>query len=116
MGGWFMPTQNRNTPSKPVALHRRAMLRYSVTGGAALAAAAIGIGNEGPVEAAQTPTTPPAPAKTMRRIVTAHNREGKSYIAIDELVPVNSIWSTSAEQPLGAPPAGEKALVSRVTG
>jgi hypothetical protein len=92
------------------------MLRYSVTGGAALAATAIGIGLEGSVEAAQTPTTPSAPAKTMRRIVTAHNKEGKSYIAIDELVPVNSIWSTNAEQPLGAPPAGEKTMVTRVTG
>jgi mannose-6-phosphate isomerase-like protein (cupin superfamily) len=52
----------------------------------------------------------------MRRIVTAHDAEGKSYIASDEVVPVTSLWTTRPDQPLGAAASGERLQVSHATG
>src|SRR5207247_2235556 len=64
------------------AFDRRTMLRYTVGGGVALAATTIGgLRGEAALAPGQTPSgAPPVPAKTVRRVVTGHNREGKSYI------------------------------------
>lgn len=111
--------KNRQKQNRSMSLDRRTMIRRAVGGGAALAAAAIsGLRGAAAFEPGQTPTpaAPPAPAKNVRRVVTGHNREGKSYIASDEMVPASAIWTTSADHPLGASPSGEKTLVSRTTG
>ena len=52
----------------------------------------------------------------MRRIVTAHNAEGKSFIAVDDRVSMADIWRTQPEKPLGTVPGDEKLLVGRATG
>ena len=57
----------------------------------------------------------PAP-RTVRRIVTAHNAEGKSFIAVDDSVPMSDIWKTQADKPIGTVPGDEKLLVGRATG
>ncbi len=96
------------------------MLRYSVGGGAALAATVLsGLAGEAAIEpgqAASPAAPPPALSKSVRRVVTGHNRDGKSYIISDELVAVSSIWTTTPEQPLGAPPSGEARLIAHATG
>ena len=100
------------------ALGRRTLLRYTLGGGAALAATVFGA----ELTSAQTnqgssPALPRPPMSArVRRVVTAHNAEGKSYVAVDELVDVSSIWATTAEQPLGAPAQGEKRMITRATG
>jgi hypothetical protein len=53
---------------------RRAMLAYSAAGGAALAEF-FGAANE-----TMAGQRPPRPATRMRRVVTGHNSDGKSYI------------------------------------
>jgi len=37
----------------------------------------------------------------MRRVVTAHNAEGKSFIANDEIVDAANIWNGTPDHPLG---------------
>lgn len=94
---------------------RRTMLRYSTAGGAALVAGLLGE----LVEAGQSSARPAAPTGTagrIRRVVTGHNKEGKSYIASDEMVDAASIWTTSHDLPIGPGPAGEARQLSRVTG
>jgi Cupin domain len=68
------------------------------------------------VEAAQSgaPKTPPA-APRMRRVVTGLNAAGKSYIAVDEQVPVTNIYTTSADAPIGKAPQGESREVGKAT-
>lgn len=96
-------------------LPRRTMLRYSTAGGAALVA---GLFSE-LVEAGQGSSRPAASAGAagrIRRVVTGHNKEGKSYIASDEIVDAASIWTTSPDHPIGPGPGGEARQVSRLTG
>jgi cupin domain len=57
-----------------------------------------------------------APARTVRRIVTAHNAEGRSFIAVDDSVPMADIWRTQPDRPIGTVPGDEKLLVGRATG
>jgi hypothetical protein len=85
------------------------MLARTAAGSAALAGGLFGVVSA--LEAAQAPA-----ANRVRRIVTAHNAEGKSYIASDEMVSPANLWTTNAEQVLGAPPAGEPKQVSKLTG
>ena len=109
--------QSRGTES--AAVGRRALLRYSLGGGAALAATVLGRTEPSSAQTGQTPPPAlprPAVSARVRRVVTGHNAEGKSYIAVDEMVDASSIWTTTAEQPLGAPPQGEKRLIARATG
>jgi len=110
--------QNHKARHGTTTLGRRAMLRYYVGGSVALAATTIAeLKSAEALELGQTPSgAPPLPAKSVRRIVTGHNREGKSYIVSDELVPASSIWTTTGEQPLGTPASGEKVQIARVTG
>ncbi len=93
---------------------RRTMLRYSTAGGAALFAGLLGE----LVEAGQSSARPatPEPAGRIRRVVTGHTRDGKSYIASDELVDAASLWTTTSDHPIGPGPAGEARQVTRATG
>lgn len=94
---------------------RRAVLQYSLASGAAVAATMLGSASP----AAQQAASLPIPALTgarVRRVVTGRHPDGKSYVVSDELVDVRSLWTTSVEQPLGAPPAGEQRQIARATG
>ena len=52
----------------------------------------------------------------MRRVVTAHNAEGKSYIANDEIVDAANLWSGTPERPLGTTTGTEPPGVTHATG
>ncbi len=101
-------------------LGRRAMLERSVLGGAAVAAGLLTV--EAPAAAALTQSGADAGVQgvvtrgRMRRVTTGRNRVGKSFIAGDETVGINDLWRTSPDQPLGAGPAGELAVIARATG
>jgi mannose-6-phosphate isomerase-like protein (cupin superfamily) len=84
--------------------------RSVLAGGAALAA---GLFNPSLLAAQQGSAMPGA---RIRRVVTARNAQGKSYIAIDDEVNVANIWTTKPEQPIGAVPGGELVQVSKATG
>jgi hypothetical protein len=64
--------------------------------------------------AGQGATRPPA--RSVRRVVTAHNADGRSFIAVDDSVPMADIWRTQPERPIGTVPGDEKLLVARATG
>jgi hypothetical protein len=57
-----------------------------------------------------------AGGRSMRRIVTAHDAEGRSVIALDETVPIADVWKTQADRPIGSVPGDEKLLVTKATG
>jgi hypothetical protein len=106
-----------HTPSPE--LDRRTVLQYSVSAAAALAGAVIG--SVEPTMATQGQASPaalgrPVLGARVRRVVTGHNAEGKSYIINDEVVPASNMWTTTAEQPLGAPPQGEARRIGHDTG
>jgi hypothetical protein len=107
---------DRNTPDAPALPGRRAILEYSAAAGAAIVAA-FGAADVA-VEAAapQTSGKMSVPNGKMRRVVTAHNAEGKSYIRIDETVDAAKLWTTSPDQPLGGALEKEPAGVSHATG
>lgn len=93
-------------------LGRRAMLERSAVGGAALAAGLFGFPGiseareAGEVQVAgglQDSVT----TGRMRRVVSARDSEGKSFIASDAEVSIDDLWTTSGDQLLGAGPAGE---------
>ena len=52
----------------------------------------------------------------VRRVVTAHNADGKSYIANDEIVDFANIWNGAPDHPLGTTASSEPPGVSRATG
>lgn len=113
-----MPRRHRNPGSNRAApkLNRRALLGYSAAGGAALAGSFFGAIGDTAAAALQESATPSPRGQRMRRVVTAHNAEGKSYVASDEMIDVAALWTTKPDQPLGAARAGEPKLVSRATG
>lgn len=84
------------------------MLAYTAVGGAALMELFAA-----PNDAlAQTPV----PSGRMRRIVTGHNADGKSYIVSDEMADVGSLWTTKPDQPIGQAPPGEPKNLTHATG
>lgn len=92
----------------PNTLDRRAMLAYTALGGAALMEFFAA-----PSDAlAQTPV----PTGRMRRIVTGHNADGKSFIVSDEMADVGSLWTTKPDQPIGLAPLGEPKRLAHTTG
>ena len=110
-----MAARQSARPTTLTSASRRALLRRSVAGAAALAVPVLG-GLGAVIEAQSGNGVPvPAPAARLRRIVTGLNAEGKSYIANDEQVAVTSIYATSADAPIGAAPAGEKHEVGKAT-
>jgi hypothetical protein len=48
-----------------------------------------------------------AAAPRIRRVVTGHNAQGKSYVISDDMVNAGELWKTSATEPLGAKGPGE---------
>ena len=98
-----------------VQFDRRTILTFAFGGPTAvtLAAGMFGVGVD---EAFAGQGATRAPARTVRRIVTAHNAEGKSFIAVDDSVPMADIWRTQPEKPIGTVPGDEKLLVGRATG
>jgi hypothetical protein len=107
------PISEEDAVASNTTFDRRALLGYVGGGSAALAAGLYGSVFEVTASAQEAA---PRQAARIRRIVTGHNAEGKSYIVNDETVAASSVWTTSPDQPLGAPTADEKVLVSRVTG
>ena len=89
-------------------INRRAMLAYTAAGGAGLAAL-LGASHDA---AAQTPV----PAGKMRRVVTGHNAEGKSYIVSDEMADMQNLWATKPDLLLGVAPPGEAKKLTHATG
>lgn len=112
-----MSKQTRvDRPTK--GLGRRAMLERSAAGSAALAAGLLGFGGATEAGAAQLPTGLQQAVTTgrMRRVVSARDGQGKSFIASDEEVDISELWRTTEDQLLGAGPAGEPAPAFRATG
>jgi hypothetical protein len=91
---------------------RRALLTLALGAPAAtLAAGLLGVD-----QAAAGQSAEGARARTIRRVVTAHDAEGRSFIAIDDTVPMADVWRTAPERPIGTVPGSEQLLVSRATG
>ena len=97
---------------------RRTMLERSVVGGGALAAGVLTLGGGTAAGAAQASASLAESATTgrLRRVVTAHDREEKSFIVEDETVSVNNLWTTTEDGILGSGPATESAPDYRATG
>jgi mannose-6-phosphate isomerase-like protein (cupin superfamily) len=97
---------------------RRTMLERSAVGGAALAAGFFGLGGIAEAGAGQSSAGLAKSVTTgrLRRVVSAHDGEGKSFIASDEEVTINDLWSTTDGQMLGAGPVAEAAPDYRATG
>ena len=96
---------------------RRDLLEGSAVGGLALAAGLFGFGRVAEAGAPQTAALEQTVATgRMRRVVTGHDGDGKSYIIRDEVVGINELWTTTAEQPLGEGPAGEQPPRFHTTG
>src|SRR5918995_2752704 len=91
----------------------RRMLLTAALGGPALTLAAGLIGME-EAFAGQNGARPAG--RTMRRVVTAHDAEGRSVIALDETVPIADVWRTLPDRPIGTVPGDEKLLVTKATG
>jgi hypothetical protein len=67
--------------------------------------------------AGQQGTPAPRPAgRTIRRVVTAHDAQGRSVIAVDDSVPMADVWRTQPDKPIGAVPGAEQLLVTKATG
>jgi hypothetical protein len=107
------PISEEDAVANDLTFDRRALLGYVGGGGAALAAGLFGSVFEVAAAAQQSAASQ---AARIRRIVTGHNAEGKSYIVNDETVAASNVWTTQPDHPLGAPTADEKVLVSRATG
>ena len=96
---------------------RRAMLGYSAAGGLAVAASLLGaLTSSTDAEAGQAAGKMTLPNRKMRRIVTAHNAEGKSYIASDGPVDAGDLWKGTPERPLGVASENEPPGLTHATG
>jgi hypothetical protein len=95
---------------------RRTLLGLSAAGVAALLAPVLGGALATDAEAAQSGArvAVPPPSPKIRRVVTGLNGAGKSFIAVDDQVPVNSIYTTSADAPIGKS-EGESRSVGKAT-
>ena len=96
---------------------RRAMLERTAVGGVAVATGLIGA-SAVPVAGAQANAGLAHAVTTgrMRRVVSAHDSEGKSVIESDEVVDIGSLWTTTSDQLLGPGPDGEPTRALRPTG
>ena len=109
-----IPTK-RDRPGNEIG--RRAMLERTAVGGVAVAAGLIGASTVS-VAGAQTDAGFVHAVTTgrMRRVVSAHDSEGKSFIESDEVVDIDSLWATTSDQVLGPGPASEPTRNLRPTG
>lgn len=83
---------------KNTRLDRRVMLGCAA---AALAGTALGAFTQTGALAAQAAQGGSDAGPRIRRVVTGHNAQGRSFVASDELVSVSNIWITSASEPVG---------------
>jgi hypothetical protein len=91
-------------------------LGLTAAGAAALLAPVLGGATATDAEAAQSGAVPiPPAAPRVRRVVTGLNGAGKSFIAVDDQVPVTSIYATTAAAPIGKSPEGESRDVGKAT-
>ena len=93
------------------------MLGYSAAGGLAVAASLLGaLTSSTDAEAGQVAGKMTLANGKMRRIVTAHGADGKSYIASDGLVDVGDLWKGTPDRPLGVATEQEPPGISHATG
>ncbi len=107
-----------NTGDRPGhEMGRRTMLERTAVGGVAVAAGLLGATSV-PAAGAQADAGLAHAVTTgrMRRVVSAHDAEGKSFIESDEEVDIGSLWATTSDQLLGPGPDGEPAPRFRPTG
>ena len=88
------------TSHKLAAFGRRALLRRTVLGGAALAAGAVARSG-GAAQAAEASTPIDPKGEGFRRVVIGNNAQGKSYVFKDETIKRGEIWKSTAAEPLG---------------
>ncbi len=112
-----MPTsEDAGTGQSPTSsrLDRRTVIERSL--GLALAGSVLGASTElaaamsGTGQQSATPPSGIALPQGMRRIVTGHDAEGKSYVVSDERVTGGAfpnLFATSGDNPFGPGPAGE---------
>jgi len=101
----------------PGSISRRRMLEGTTLGGVALATGLFGVGAPGAAMAQPCGALEQAVARgRMRRVVTAHDAEGRSYIAEDAMVGLDALWAASPEAPLGPGPDGERPPALRGSG
>jgi hypothetical protein len=96
-------------------LDRRTILTFAF-GGPTAVTLAVGMFGVAVDETVAAQSAPRAPARTVRRVVTAHNAEGRSFIAVDDSIPMADVWRTQPDRPIGTVPGDEKLLVARATG
>jgi hypothetical protein len=107
----------RKSTEESLLTGRRAMLGYSAAGGLAVAAGLLGVlTSSTDVEAGQITGKMALPNGKMRRIVTALNADGKSYIASDGPVDANDLWKGTPDRPLGVAGENEPPVVGHATG
>jgi mannose-6-phosphate isomerase-like protein (cupin superfamily) len=107
----------RRSAEEPILTGRRAMLEYSAAGGLAVAASLLGVLTSSTgAEAGQVTGKMTLPNGKMRRIVTAHNAEGKSYIASDGPVDAADLWKGTPDRPLGVANESEPPGLTHATG
>ena len=96
---------------------RRALIECCAVGGLALATGMLGaLAAPSDAEGGQAVGKMTPPSGRLRRIVTAHNAEGKSYIAADETVDASRLWDATPDRPLGTTGKSEPIGLSHATG
>jgi len=102
---------------KTMDKRRRALLEFSAVGGMAATVGLVAAQGASPGAEAAQAIDAIAPQKgKLRRVVTAHNAEGKSFIANDEIVDAAHIWNGTPDHPLGTTVGVEPPGVSHATG
>jgi hypothetical protein len=108
---------SKRTPFEPPSdPGRRTLLGLSAASAVALIAPTLaGVLVPDAAEAQSGAVPIPPAASRIRRVVTGLNAAGKSFIAVDDEVPVTSIYTTSAAAPIGKPAEGESRDVGKAT-
>jgi hypothetical protein len=109
-----MSTHDQEQP-KPDRPGRRQMMQGGFTLASGLFAGLVASGAPGAAEAGQSGGLAPKGGK-LRRVVSAHKPDGKSYIAVDDSVDVGNIWSTEPGKALGDAAKDEPAGLAKATG
>jgi hypothetical protein len=110
-----MATHDEDTQERRLS-GRRQLLQASAAGGLTLASGLFGgLLNPAAAEAGQAAGLAPKSGK-MRRVVSALNADGKSYIAIDDTVDVANLWTTAAGKVMGDVGKAEPPGLANATG
>lgn len=110
-----MATQ-RDRKTAPRTAGRRQMLQWSAAGGLTLASGLFGaLVPEAAAAAGDLGAITPQNGR-LRRVVSALNPQGKSYIAIDDSAEVNNLFSSAAGRVMGVAGKDEPAGLTAATG